>query len=1179
MVTAAGSSPSTSRLTSPVRSPTAASVRSTTVVQRELGPPRVPAQAAVAGADERLGRPLAFGEPGPEVTSSTSQVTEAQVGRVGQVEQAASHVPSAPPPAPTFAPTSALDPASIVSTSTSVIPATLHPPSATQADGSSEASSSRRERSKSSASRAPRIVPLPIRNGRSEPGGRLVLDKFAVYETNLVCRRGLLTGISCLGSGQKIYIIACNQSDSRYRVLKIDRATSSPSMTVAPIAFSSAPNPILTTNSTATTTSEDSSEPSAADPSKKGKAARMTEEAKEGLVITEDETIYSRDEIELLKETLSAGNAGGLRKVDGTFYGIVGFIRFTDPYYIVLIKRRQHVALIGGHYIYHCEEVVLRPITSSAVTTRSTEEARRIHAFQGVDLSKNFYFSYTYDVTHTLQHNLTRSGGPSLNVDGGGRNDPLTTYNDKWVWNRFLLTPAFAHLKQDSPWVLPLIHGFVDQAKLSVFGRTIYITLIARRSRHFAGARFLKRGANEQGYVANDVETEQIVSDALTTSFHSPSAATHQHPATGESHQNRRPNPRFTSFVQVRGSIPLFWSQESTNMSPKPPIECELTIVDPYFTAAALHFDDLLGRYGGPITILNLIKQKERTPRESKLLPEFKQCIDYLNQFLPDEHKIEYIAWDLAAANKRRDKDVIGVLEDIAEESLAKTKFFHTGPEPTWFKIHPDASHPMEYRSTPLLQSGVVRTNCIDCLDRTNAAQFVIAKAALGHQLHALGIIDYPRVPFESDAVNMIMEMFHDHGDTVALQYGGSHLVNTMETYRGIAQWTSHSRDIVNNLRRYYTNSFVDADKQAAIDVFLGIEAPVAHQPPLSYSQTKNRRSYRNWYTPEHFKASLTPSEAERRLKATVEDDDASGSANYWQAFYRPQLLTQFDKHFAVIMNSTSRYLKAAALISDGPDASPFVARHALNVAQHRSVRLHYFIDELWANPLHQLYDSLRLQNPSKLSRPRSGTRGAGVGGSRPASSLRSRIEAQRIDEASSTTGTTRTRNSSTQAQSHGQRSSSSLGVVAVPSHVAAVPSVVGPGGAVAPVTEALVHRLLEPRVEPIEAREYTSWVEQFQHLSLAQELSHKDARLYEEHAGLAGQPLSAVLTSSMGHDPRFEQWREDDRGGGGGGSDDRDELGSWMDNQGVRLRVDSANVLLYEDMVRRSRPVAMMAG
>ncbi|MBE3041872.1 hypothetical protein IMZ48_04675 [Candidatus Bathyarchaeota archaeon] len=32
---------------------------------------------------------------------------------------------------------------------------------------------------------------------------------------------------------------------------------------------------------------------------------------------------------------------------------------------------------------------------------------------------------------------------------------------------------------------------------LSIYGRTAHITIIARRSRHFAGARFLKRGAND----------------------------------------------------------------------------------------------------------------------------------------------------------------------------------------------------------------------------------------------------------------------------------------------------------------------------------------------------------------------------------------------------------------------------------------------------------------------------------------------------------------------------------------------------------------------------------------------------------------------------------------------------------------------------------------------------------
>lgn len=63
------------------------------------------------------------------------------------------------------------------------------------------------------------------------------------------------------------------------------------------------------------------------------------------------------------------------------------------------------------------------------------------------------------------------------------------------------------------------------------------------------------------------------------------------------------------------------------------------------------------------------------------------------------------------------------------------------------------------------LQNGICRTNCVDCLDRTNAAQFVFGKRALGHQLYALGVVESPHLAFDSDAVNMLTEMYHDHGD------------------------------------------------------------------------------------------------------------------------------------------------------------------------------------------------------------------------------------------------------------------------------------------------------------------------------------------------------------------------------------------------------------------------------
>lgn len=60
-------------------------------------------------------------------------------------------------------------------------------------------------------------------------------------------------------------------------------------------------------------------------------------------------------------------------------------------------------------------------------------------------------------------------------------------------------------------WVMPLIHGHWQQRTLAVSSQTLTITLIARRSKYFAGTRYRKRGINDQGYVANDVETEQVL--------------------------------------------------------------------------------------------------------------------------------------------------------------------------------------------------------------------------------------------------------------------------------------------------------------------------------------------------------------------------------------------------------------------------------------------------------------------------------------------------------------------------------------------------------------------------------------------------------------------------------------------------------------------------------------------
>lgn len=91
-----------------------------------------------------------------------------------------------------------------------------------------------------------------------------------------------------------------------------------------------------------------------------------------------------------------------------------------------------------------------------------------------------------------------------------------------------------------------------------------------------------------------------------------------------------------------------------------------------------------------------------------------------------------------------RDQDVIGTLESIAEDVMKSTSFFHNGDHQTL---------------NMKLQNGVARTNCIDCLDRTNAAQFVIGKRALGHQLFALGVITDTSIDYDTDAVNLFTHM------------------------------------------------------------------------------------------------------------------------------------------------------------------------------------------------------------------------------------------------------------------------------------------------------------------------------------------------------------------------------------------------------------------------------------
>jgi hypothetical protein len=179
------------------------------------------------------------------------------------------------------------------------------------------------------------------------------------------------------------------------------------------------------------------------------------------------------------------------------------------------------------------------------------------------------------------------------------------------------------------------------------------LTLISRRSRHYAGTRYLKRGVNEKGRVANDVETEQIVFEEA---------------------QDGNPG-RISSVVQNRGSIPLFWSQETSRLNIKPDII--LSPKDPNFEATRLHFENLGRRYGNPIIILNLIKTREKRPRETILRAEFANAIRFINKGLSKEDRLRPLHWDLHKHSRKKGTNVLAILGRLATYALNLTSIFY----------------------------------------------------------------------------------------------------------------------------------------------------------------------------------------------------------------------------------------------------------------------------------------------------------------------------------------------------------------------------------------------------------------------------------------------------------------------------------------------------------------------
>lgn len=163
-------------------------------------------------------------------------------------------------------------------------------------------------------------------------------------------------------------------------------------------------------------------------------------------IVREDPLTYSAEEITDILDMISEGNkaSGGLVKLC-TACGIVGFIKFLNGYYLTMITQKKEVGCIAGNYIYTIKATEMFPIRpkeeteSNALrylwkklnkklsqTGSEVAENRYLGLFQFIDMTKDFFFSYSYDLTHSMQFNY-------ITTKDGRASTPLNMFE----WNHY----------------------------------------------------------------------------------------------------------------------------------------------------------------------------------------------------------------------------------------------------------------------------------------------------------------------------------------------------------------------------------------------------------------------------------------------------------------------------------------------------------------------------------------------------------------------------------------------------------------------------------------------------------------------------------------------------------------------------------------------------------------------
>jgi hypothetical protein len=456
----------------------------------------------------------------------------------------------------------------------------------------------------------------------------------------------------------------------------------------------------------------------------------------------------------------------------------------------LVVTEKSKVGEVDQHVIWEVKGTDIIPFTKTTIHLNELQvrdNKEYVSLIQHAISMPGFYFSYTYDLTHTVQRIKNR-----MDIRENFHQLPLFNRADeRFLWNGHVARDLTVQpeLKR---FVVPLIHGFVSVKDMRVNGKLFTFVLISRRSVHRAGTRYYMRGLDLDGHAANYVETEQIV-------IHSDHKA---------------------SFVQTRGSIPLLWSQRpNLTYKPRP-----LLVNSPAAREAlGRHFNEQISYYGRQV-LVNLIDQKGK---EKEICEMFGREIQGYDNGL-----LRYLHFDFHKECSKMRWHRLSILMDKLDQDQATFGYYYQNRDGVV------ESH----------QSGVFRANCMDCLDRTNVVQSMLARRSLLSQLRRMRVLSLGEtVELHDNLEKTFKNVWADNANMCSLQYAGTGALKTDFTRTGKRTRMGAVKDGINSVTRYYYNNFVDGFRQDAMDLFLGnhivsrdedVTIPSVLQPPRNLRVT-----------------------------------------------------------------------------------------------------------------------------------------------------------------------------------------------------------------------------------------------------------------------------------------------------------------------------------------------------